>query len=92
MGVVAAGLFAQRFPSLHGDVTVGLGREHQHHFGGIDVDTIFGNPWLTPSSHGAIELAQRVDFVCVFQPMPLPPLPSLFISGPGEVKRLKVFG
>ncbi len=30
--------------------------------------------------------------VCVFQPMPLPPLPSLSISGPSAVKRLKTFG
>jgi hypothetical protein len=47
-----------------------------------------GRPWLTPARPRDVEFAEEFDFGSVFQPMPLPPLPSLSSSGPSEVKRL----
>jgi hypothetical protein len=52
-------------------------------------DSIFGMPLVTPSSRTTpLSSPSCLTSVCVFQPMPLPPLPSLFISGPRAVKRL----
>ena len=37
MRVGASGLLAQRLPGLHRHMAVGLGRQHQHHLGSVDV-------------------------------------------------------
>ena len=55
--------------------------------------SIFGMPLVTPSSRTRpFSSPSCVTSVCVFQAMPLPPLPTLFISGPSAVKRLYTFG
>lgn len=55
--------------------------------------SIFGIPQVTPGSVTRPESSPSCfTSVCVFQLMPLPPLPALFISGPSAVKRLKTFG
>ena len=47
------------------------------------------SPLLAPSSVTVpLSFLSRSTSWSVFQLMPLPPLPSLFISGPSEVKRL----
>ncbi|MNE37360.1 hypothetical protein D3C80_1312080 [compost metagenome] len=52
-------------------------------------DSIFGRPWLTPSSRTVWFSSPRNATSCsVFQLMPLPPLPSLSSSGPREVNFL----
>jgi hypothetical protein len=55
--------------------------------------TMRGRPWLTPgSATRPLSWPSCSTSVSVFQPMPLPPLPSLSIKGPRAVKRLKVLG
>ena len=51
--------------------------------------SIFGMPQVTPSAvTRPFSSPSCFTSVCVFQAMPLPPLPTLFISGPSAVKRL----
>jgi hypothetical protein len=51
--------------------------------------SIFGMPLVTPSARTTpLSSPSCSTSSAVFQAMPLPPLPSLFISGPSAVKRL----
>ncbi|MNT62731.1 hypothetical protein D3C72_2004830 [compost metagenome] len=46
-------------------------------------------PWVTPSAFTVpLSSLSWATSVSVFQPMPLPPLPTFSISGPRAVKRL----
>ena len=52
-------------------------------------DSIRGMPRVAPSaSTTPLSSPSCFTSVCVFQAMPLPPLPTLAISGPSAVKRL----
>ena len=63
VGVVDAGLFAQRLPGLHGDMAVGFGGQLQHHFAGIDVGLDLGHTAGHAGIGGqAIELTQLGHF------------------------------
>jgi hypothetical protein len=89
MGVLAAGVFAERLPGLDRDLAVGLRRQHQDHLGGVDVGLdarqALGGPLL---GHHAVERPGARPRARCSRPMPLPPLPSFSISGPSAVKRL----
>jgi hypothetical protein len=64
MGVIAAGLLAQRRPGLDRDLAIGFGRKHQDHFGGIDRGFDLRHALARPVLlHRAVELAQRFDLV-----------------------------
>ena len=85
--MVQAGLFAQRLPGLDGNVPIGFGRQMQHHFAGVNVSLNFGMPQVTPSTvTKSLSSPSCVTSIWVFQLMPLPPLPTLFIEGPRAVK------
>ena len=88
MGVLAARGLAERLPGLHRDLAVGLRRQHQDHFGGVDVgdDAAPGPCWRLRDARRSAAL--RCSTSCsVFQAMPLMPLPIVSISGPSAVKR-----
>jgi hypothetical protein len=51
--------------------------------------SILGSPWSGPSSVTTpFRRLRKVTSCSVFHAMPLPPLPSLDMSGPSDVKRL----
>jgi hypothetical protein len=51
--------------------------------------SIFGSPLVGPSSVTTpLRRLRKSTSACVFQAMPLPPLPSFDMSGPSDVKRL----
>ena len=61
--VVAPGLLAQGLPSLAGHMAVGLGRQHHHHFGGVDVGHDAGHALRHALFlHAAVQVAQLADF------------------------------
>ncbi len=78
-------MLRQRLPRLDRDLAVGLRRQAQDRLDGVDVGL---EPRLAGRAGArAVERAQELDLVLVFQPMPLPPLPSFSSSGPSEVNR-----
>ena len=83
-------VFDSACPGLDRDLAVGLRRQHQQHFGRVDVGVDAGHA-LGRALLGddAVELPCRCSTSCsVFQAMPLMPLPTFSISGPSAVKRL----
>ncbi len=59
VGMVAAGLPAERVPGLHGHVAVGLGRELQDHLAGVDVGVDARHAVRgAVVRHGAVQLTQ----------------------------------
>ena len=76
-------ILLKRRPGFHRDMAVGLGRELQDDLGGVDVG--LGSS-ACPSSDAfvgapAVQPAELLALASVFQAMPLPPSPILFISG-----------
>ena len=91
MRVIAAGHLAERLPRLHRDLAVGFRRQAQDRLDGVDVGLELGLP--EPRRRTVPFSARRNSTSWpVFQPMPLPPLPSFSSSGPIEVKRAYRFG
>ena len=89
MGVVAAGRLAQRLPGLDGDMAVGFRARGARITSAASISvSIFGRMPSTPGTLTVPFSLPRNSTSCpVFQPMPLPPLPSLSSSGPSAVKR-----
>ena len=89
MGVVSPGRILEQHPGLDRDFAVGLRRKGKDDFTGVDGGVDTGQPLAGALlDHYAVRTLSSSTSWSVFQLMPLPPLPSLFISGPSEVKRL----
>ena len=87
MRVIAPGILRQGLPRLHRHFTVGLGRERQDHFRGIDVRvnarTALGRSVL---GHYAIETAEQVDLVLGIPRDALAAIAELVHEGPERRK------
>ena len=88
MRMVASGCFPQRLPGLDRHLAVGLRRQIEDDFGGIDVGFDARAPLGRAAVvHPVVEITEALHLVLGVPAMPLPPLPSLSASGPSAVKR-----